>query len=111
MRAEGLGRNTMKTIIIAGMAVAAMLATPAFAGVNARQAHQQHRILQGVHSGELTRHEAGRLERQQYRIGRREARMRASGGGLSPVERARLHHAQDRASVSIYGRKHNDRAR
>jgi hypothetical protein len=111
MRAEGLGRNTMKTIIIAGMTVAALLATPAFAGINARQAHQQHRILQGAHSGELTRREAGRLERQQVRIGRREARMRASGGGLSPAERARLHYSQDRASINIYGKKHNDRVR
>ena len=101
----------MKTIIIAGMAVAVMLATPAFAGINGRQAHQQHRIMQGVHSGELTRGEAGRLERQQRHIGRSEARMRASDGGLSRAERFRLRGEQRRASINIYGKKHNDRVR
>lgn len=91
--------------------MAAMLATPAFAGINGRQAHQQHRIVRGVHSGELTRHEARRLEHQQRHIARDEARMRASGDGLSPIERARLHHEQDRASANIYAKKHNERVR
>jgi hypothetical protein len=88
-----------------------MLTTPAFATVNGRQMHQQHRIMQGAHSGELTRHEARRLERQQRHIARSEARMRASGNGLSPAERARLNREQDRASANIYAKKHNGRVR
>ena len=100
-----------RTIIIAGVAAAVMLATPAFAGINGRQAHQQHRIMQGVHSGELTRREAGRLERQQYHVARSEARMRASGNGLSPTERVRLRHEQNRADINIYDKKHNNRVR
>lgn len=93
--------------IIAACLAASVLATPAYAGVNDRQARQQHRIHQGLHSGALTGREAARLERQQYRIGRAEARMRADGGGLNARERARLHHRQDAANANIYARKHN----
>ena len=98
-----------KTILVTGIAMTVLLAAPAFAGINGRQMHQQHRIMQGVHSGELTRHETARLEHQQRHIARSEARMRASGGGLSLAERARLNREQNRASVNIYDKKHNGR--
>ncbi|MBW8754966.1 MAG: hypothetical protein JF595_12600 [Sphingomonadales bacterium] len=101
----------MKPIIAAGLATAIMLTTPALAGVNARQAHQQHRIMQGVHSGALTQREANRLERQQYHVARSEARLRASGGRLTAHERARLQHEQNRASVNIYAQKHDRQVR
>ncbi|MBV1686756.1 hypothetical protein KRR38_03475 [Novosphingobium sp. G106] len=101
----------MKQIIAAGLAAATMLAAPAYARVNARQHHQQDRIGQGVRSGELTRREARGLEQQQMRIARSEARMRASGGGLSPAERSRLAYRQDRASVNIYQQKHDGQVR
>jgi hypothetical protein len=101
----------LKQIIIAGLAAATVLATPADARVNARQHHQQHRIGEGVRSGELTRREARGLERQQFRIARTEARMRASGGGLSREERARLAYRQNRASVNIYQQKHDGQTR
>jgi hypothetical protein len=101
----------MKQIIAAGLAAATVLGTPAYARVNARQHHQQDRIGQGVRSGELTRREAKGLEQQQYRIARTEARMRASGDGLSPAERARLSYRQDRASVNIYQQKHDGQVR
>lgn len=83
-----------------------VIATPALAGVNGRQVHQQHRIGQGVRSGEITHREAGRLERQQHRIARTEHRMRATGG-INPRERARLQARQDRASANIYHQKHD----
>ena len=38
-------------------------AMPAEAGVNRRQAHQQHRITQGVNSGQLTARETNRLQK------------------------------------------------
>ncbi len=99
-------------LIAAALGVAALAsAAPALAQVNARQAEQQHRIDQGVRSGELTGREAAHLERQQGRIARTEARMRAQNGGyLRPGQKARLETRQDRASANIYRKKHNLRA-
>jgi hypothetical protein len=67
------------------------------------------RINQGVHNGTLTQRETRRLQHQQAHINRYEARSRADGGGLGPVERARLENMQDRASRNIYRKKHNRR--
>lgn len=96
---------------VAALLAASVIAAPASAGVNGRQADQRDRIVQGWRSGALTRGEAVRLGRQQYRVARAEARMRADGGGLSAAERARLHARQDRASANIYAKKHNGRSR
>jgi hypothetical protein len=100
-------------LLFAALVGLGMIATaaPASAQVNARQYHQQHRILQGWRSGELTGRETVRLERQQHGIALAEARMRADGGGLSLRERARLGARQDRASAGISARKHNRRDR
>lgn len=101
----------MKLLIVAlGLGVV-VAATPASAQVNARQHHQRDRIVQGWRSGELTGRETARLGRQQYRIGRTEARMRADGGGLSRRERARLDARQDLASANIRVQKHDRRDR
>jgi hypothetical protein len=91
----------------------AVLATamPAQARINQRQNHQQHRIASGLHNGRLTAREAVRLERQQVRIGRYEARSRADGGGLNFNERARIETLQDRASRHIYRQKHDAQRR
>lgn len=87
---------------------AAAVTAPASAQVNHRQWEQQHRIQQGARSGELTRGEYQRLERQQARINRTEQRMRwRNGGRLSPDQRARLEQRQDRASANIYRQKHD----
>jgi hypothetical protein len=95
---------------VCGIAAAATTA-PAFARINQRQAHQQHRIANGVHSGALTAHEAVRVERQQVRIARYERQSRADGGGLNFNERARIEHMQDRASRNIYHQKHDAQGR
>lgn len=90
------------------IAVAALAAAgPAGAQVNHRQWNQQGRIWQGYRSGELTGREARRLEGQQRRIARYEARSRWDGGGLSSGERARLARMQNRASGNIYRQKHD----
>ena len=73
--------------------------------INARQHQQQDRIAQGVRSGSLSAREAGRLEREQYRFNREEARLRQ--GGLTPRERDRLEDQQDRMSRQIYRQKHD----
>ena len=86
-------------------------AAPAEARINQRQAHQQHRIYNGVASGQLTSREMVRLERQQARIARYEARSRRDGPGLTGRERTRLERMQDRASRNIYRQRHDRQGR
>lgn len=75
-------------------------------GVNVRQHRQHERIHQGVRSGELTRHEARGLRREQRAI-RKEAREYKSDGKLTRDERRDLHRDLDRASRDIYREKHD----
>lgn len=103
---------TRTLILTAACALGAVtLAAPAQAGVNQHQANQHHRIVQGIKSGELTRHEARHLIRQQASIARYEARSRADGPGLTRAERARIAYRQDRASAAIYRQKHDRQSR
>jgi hypothetical protein len=87
------------------------VAVPAQAGVNQRQKHQQHRIAKGINNGSLTAQEATRLEQQQARTARYEARSRADGNGLNRAERARLRAKQNRAGRNIYRQKHDAQRR
>src|SRR5215475_11424071 len=80
------------------------------ANTNQRQRNQQLRIRQGVRSGELTRHEVRRLEREQTRIRRDEAWAK-SDGVFTPRERARIQQEQNRASADIYRQKHDNQTR
>lgn len=75
--------------------------------VEKRQDRQQARIRQGLRSGELTRHEARKLRKQQRRVERLERRY-AADGKFTKTERRRLVRALDRASDRIYRFKHND---
>lgn len=103
---------------LAFVAVTAALTIPAAAqstagnttthGINQRQRDQQHRIGQGVHSGQLTAGETRHLERQQARIQRTKRRDKADGT-VTPQERAQLTHMQNHASRNIYRDKHNGR--
>ena len=95
-------------MVAAGMLVSSVVfPRAAVAGqIGDRQIRQQERIHQGVVTGELTGREAAALEREQCRI--QKIKQRAwIDGELSPVERARLHNLQDRASAHIYKKKHN----
>ena len=82
-------------------------AMPAEAGVNRRQARQQHRIDQGVASGQLNARETNRLQKRQAHIANYEARSRADGKGYSARERARTRAMQNRNSRAIYRQKHD----
>lgn len=73
-----------------------------------RQVNQQQRINQGVRSGELTRSEAARLQRQKANLHRQIVRDRADGPGLTPAERARIDAQQDALNRRI-ARQKNDR--
>lgn len=97
--------------------IAALVALPVVAaagtrdpGVNHRQHNQQHRIQQGVKSGELTRGETRRLQAEQRHI-RHEERLYKSDGHLSGAERADLHRDQHRAGRDIWRLKHDAQQR
>jgi hypothetical protein len=77
-------------------------------GIDKRMENQEKRIDNGIESGALRPAEAARLEAQQTKIKQDEARMEADGK-LTNRERARLHREQDRASRTIYRKKHNAR--
>ncbi len=76
-------------------------------GINGDQANQQARINQGIQSGTLTPQEAQRLQNNQAEFAAKEARLRASGNGLSYQERARLEAEQAKLSRQIYNQKND----
>src|SRR5262245_34468139 len=93
-----------------GLAAAQPFSGPAGARINVRQAEQQHRINQGLRSGELTRREAVRLEQGQARIQRMENRARADGR-VTRYEARRIERAQDVQSRRIFQQKHDAQSR
>jgi hypothetical protein len=73
----------------------------------ARQTNQQARIVNGVQSGELSRREVKRLEREQKVI-QIEKRIAKADGTVTPREKRFLRREQNRASRHIASQK-NDR--
>ena len=80
--------------------------------IQQRKVNQQRRIANGHKSGQLTRAESRRLERQQRGINREERGMRAqSNGRLTKQDRRTLHRQQNQESRRIYRAKHNRKVR
>ncbi len=75
-----------------------------------RQINQQERIHQGVKNGELTKGETIRLEKQQKKIQKNKINAK-SDGVVTPKVKAKLHAEQNRASRTIYRKKHNLRTK
>lgn len=78
--------------------------------VRHRQVHQQKRIYQGVRSGELTRRETLRLQREQRAIQREKVEAKADGT-VTRRERVELQRELNQSSRHIYRAKHNNRDR
>ena len=95
------------TLALAGGAAMAQTATPA---INQHQVNQEHRIHQGVASGQLTRTEAVKLQRQQARI-QHAKRVAKADGVVTPRERAQIRHMQAKANQQIYNQKHDAQTR
>jgi hypothetical protein len=100
-------------VIAAGGAAMAQPAAPAAPGnptvtprIDQREVNQEKRIQQGVKSGELTQRETSRLQGEQARIERTEARAKADGK-MTPKEREHITQMQDRASRDIHREKHD----
>jgi hypothetical protein len=75
-----------------------------------RNVNQQKRIEQGVQSGQLTNHEAGKLERGESKINRQEARAGANGH-VGAAEQRRIQGTENRESRRIYRQKHDAQQR
>ena len=99
-------KHLSKTIFVL---LALGLAMPAFArtvSINHMERNQAHSIQQGINSGELTRHEARVLRREQRNIHQLKRRF-LRDGHLSRGERRALSHRYASASRHIYRLKHN----
>lgn len=73
-----------------------------------RNVNQQQRIENGEKSGQLTNREAGKLERGQAHVDRKEARA-AANGHVGAGEQARIRHSENHQSHKIFRKKHNAR--
>ena len=107
----------MKTRFVALLVVALFViasAQQAFAQstpkADKREHNQQARIKQGVKSGELTKREAVKLEKEQAKIRVEEKAMKADGK-VTAAERAKLQYDQNKASKRIYKQKHDKQER
>jgi len=94
-------------VIVSGQAYAER---PYDSSVNARQQRQEHRVKQGVRSGELTQDETRQL-REQRRAIRQEEHAYKSDGKLTRDERKDLHQDLNALSKDIYTEKHDDEKR
>ena len=98
----------MKTILVASLVLAVTSAT-SFAGtplINARQAVQKQRIIDGAVSGRLTYPETVQLANGQAHVQHLKNVAKADGV-VTPYERARINFAQDVQSARIFVKKHN----
>lgn len=95
------------TLALAGIGAFAQAASaPATPRVDQREVKQDARIQQGVASGELNAKETYRLEKEQAVINKAETKAKADGK-VTPQERRKLHHMQNRASKDIRTQKHD----
>ncbi|MBS1766959.1 MAG: hypothetical protein JST05_06095 [Acidobacteria bacterium] len=108
-----MNRSTRHLLVGVAGALFAATALVAQTPTQKREAHetqrdinQQKRIEQGEKSGQLTPKEAGRLERQEGRIDRAEAKADANGH-VSKKEAAHINRMQNRESRRIHRQKHD----
>ncbi|BBB67717.1 hypothetical protein UNDYM_3464 [Undibacterium sp. YM2] len=95
--------TTLALTLITGSVFAQEPATP---NVEKRQDRQQKRIAKGVESGALTAKEASNLEKREAKIEGDKQAAKADGV-VTPAERAKLEHEENRASKKIRNKKHN----
>jgi hypothetical protein len=104
----------MKIKILGGLLVAALAITSVAQAqtrtpvINHREHRQEHRINQGVRSGQLSRTEARHLRGDERRIDRQK-RTAMADRRMHRAERRHLRHEESRTSRAIYRDKHNGR--
>ena len=88
--------------VFAGAAIAQTTGTEV-----GRNVEQQKRIEQGLKSGELNTREASKLEREEAKVNRDQARA-LKDGNLTPAEKAKIRAEQNKVSADIYKQKHDE---
>lgn len=104
-------QTVLLSVVLASSSMAfAQTAVPrdpmAIPKIDQRQANQDKRIDQGVASGQLTGHEANRLEKGEQRIENAEVRAKADGT-VTAQERKHLTRMENKESRAIYRQKHD----
>jgi hypothetical protein len=98
----------MKKILLLGVVFA--LFTTAVSAQRGHDRIQQHRIHKGFQSGQLTRGEKFRLQKDRMRY-QKARRMALRDGRLTPMEKRRLYSMKRHDSRRIFYMKHNARRR
>ncbi len=95
-------------VAITAAVMAAGVAMPAAAAINARQIEQRNSIDAGVRSGTITAHEARILRQEQNLITRAKLHTKdRKGGHLSAMDKKKIHDMQDAAARHIDRFKRN----
>lgn len=108
--------NTTLSLLLSALAMMTSQAyadqdpRPHDAGVNARQHRQQHRVKQGVRSGQLTQDEVKSLRDERRNI-RQEEHAYKADGKLTRDERKDLQQDLNSLSKDIYNEKHDGEQR
>ena len=95
------------TLAVASIGAFAQVTMPLTPRIDQREANQRARIDAGVASGQLSRREARRLEREQAQI-RVAERQAKSDGVVTPREQRQLERMQELASANIRAALHDD---
>lgn len=102
-------RGNMKKLFVLSSVLLLTLVAEAGRNQN-REKRQEARIKQGVQSGELTKHEARRLQHGQNKIDRMQEKANADGV-VTAEEKVKLEKMQDRQNRKIYRQKHDGQSR
>jgi hypothetical protein len=108
MNSRSIVAIAVSTLLALSAGAAAWAAAPATQEVTQRDVNQQQRIEQGLQSGQLTTHEAGKLEKDEAHVDKLEQRD-LKDGKLTSKETAQINAAQNRVSNQIAQDKHNGR--
>lgn len=95
--------------VFAVVVLVGLASNGAWAGeVKNREENQQDRISQGVQSGQLTTKEAANLEKGEAKI-ESDREKALADGKMTPKEKRKLNHEENKESKKIYKKKHNAR--
>jgi len=75
-----------------------------------RNVNQEQRIQQGLKSGELTKHEAAKLERGQAKVDHEES-VAGRDGHVGKAEQHQVQHTEDHQNKAIHQQKHDAQER
>lgn len=101
-----MNRKTSHLAVLATLVFAATAQAQTAATDTQRDVDQQQRIEQGLQSGQLTTHEAAKLENGEAKVDRMQSNA-MKNGSVSPAEQARIQKAQNAESAAIYDQKHD----